>query len=105
MIRLARVWYNFVADYHNERALDHARRRDRALRKLERMERARLRRQVRRDIDRILAQSPKPEARILREAFRQHYRDLESPSQSTTYTLRHRCSPPPRVRLAADDTH
>lgn len=46
MIRLARVWYNFVADYHRERVLDHERRRDRALRKLEKLERRVLLRQL-----------------------------------------------------------
>lgn len=54
MIRLARVWYNFVAYHHNERALDHARRRDRALRKLERLERRHQARQTQREIGEIL---------------------------------------------------
>lgn len=50
MIRIARVWYNVVASYHNERSLDHARRRDKALRKLERLERQAARREVQQTI-------------------------------------------------------
>lgn len=52
MIRLARRWFNFVADYHRERMLDHSRRRDRALRTLERMERRELQRQVQDELER-----------------------------------------------------
>jgi hypothetical protein len=95
MMPLARLWFNFIADYHNERALDHARRRDRALRKLERLERRRLRRQVARDIDRILADSSRPEVRALREAFRRHYTGPQAPLRKPAPVI---------VELAADDT-
>lgn len=54
MIALARRWFNFVADLHDAQAQAHARRRDRALRQLERGERAELRRDAQRQIDSIL---------------------------------------------------